>query len=218
MPTVLMAVILTIQVLLSVGAYPFLPDQVPVHWNISGQANSYAPKGVGLTLLPLISFVIFVVLRLIVKLGPRLTRDGEQNNSHFIDVTLSGVMLLMLVIQLATVALSLGVHLDMRFIISLVVSLFLIVIGNYMGKLRRNFWAGIRTPWTLTNDTVWERTHRLGGWLFVAAGLIGLISSFVPQLSVAGLLVPILGVSIICYVYSYFVYQRVTMSDSSQEE
>lgn len=211
MPIVLMATILTIQILLAVAAYPFLPNQLPIHWNAAGQINSYAPKAIALAIPPFASFVLFVILRLILKMGPHLTHDeGARNNTNFVDLTLVGVILLMLIIQLMTTAISFGLKLDMPFVICLVLSLFFIVIGNYMGKLRRNFWAGIRTPWTLTNDTVWERTHRMGGWLFVMAGLIGLISSFVPQLRLAGLLVPALGVTAITYVYSYLIYQRIT--------
>jgi immunity protein, SdpI family len=86
-----------------------------------------------------------------------------------------------------------------------------IFLGNYMGKLRRNFWAGIRTPWTLTSDVVWERTHRLGGWFFVLAGLSGVIMSFTPALHLWGLIVVILIVVIVLFVYSYVIYQHYTV-------
>lgn len=218
MPVVLMATILVLQLIIAVVTYPFLPDQVPTHWNLAGQVNSYAPKLIGIGLFPLISFILLVILRGLVKMGPRLTRDGEGSNRFFIDITLLGVMLLMLVLQMAVVAISLGVKLDLPFVICFVISLFFIVIGNYMGKLRRNFWAGIRTPWTLTNDTTWERTHRLGGWLFVAGGLFGLVTSFIPQLRFVGIIVPVIGVAVASYVYSYIVYQRVTAHDSQHSD
>jgi uncharacterized membrane protein len=218
MPVVLMTTILVLQLIIAIVTYPFLPDQVPSHWNVAGQVNSYAPKLIAIGLFPLISFMLLVVLRGLVKMGPRLTRDGESSNRFFIDITLSGVMLLMLVLQMTVVAISLGVKLDLPFVICFVVSLFFIVLGNYMGKLRRNFWAGIRTPWTLTNDTVWERTHRLGGWLFVVGGLFGLTASFVPQLRFVGIIVPAIGVAVVSYVYSYIVYQRVTAHDSQHND
>jgi uncharacterized membrane protein len=79
--------------------------------------------------------------------------------------------------------------------------------------MRRNFWMGIRTPWTLTNATVWERTHRLGGWLFVAVGLIGIVCSFIPALRLWGVVVPIIAVSIFLYIYSYVCYQQQTRGE-----
>ncbi|EFH86324.1 SdpI family protein [Ktedonobacter racemifer] len=208
MPVVLMTTILVLQIIIAIVTYPFLPDQVPSHWNIAGQVNSYAPKLIAIGLFPLISFMLLVVLRGLVKMGPRLTRDGESSNRFFIDIALSSVMLLMLVLQMTVVAFSLGVKLDLPFVICFVISLFFIVLGNYMGKLRRNFWAGIRTPWSLANSVVWERTHRLGGWLFVAAGLVGILCSFIPSLRLWGILVPIMVISIFLYIYSYICYRQ----------
>jgi len=80
-----------------------------------------------------------------------------------------------------------------------------------MGKLRRNFWAGIRTPWTLTSDVVWERTHRLGGWLFVLTGLLGVMMSFVPALRLWGLMAVLVIVVVVLVFYSFVIYQRFTI-------
>ncbi|GAC1370663.1 MAG: SdpI family protein [Ktedonobacteraceae bacterium] len=210
--TVSMVMIVALQIAITVAAYPFLPDQVPSHWNSAGQINAYAPKLIGIGLFPFINITLFAILRGLVKLGPRLTEGGERNNVSFINITLTATMLLMLILQLATIAIALGAQLDMPFVICLLISLLFIVLGNYMGKLRRNFWAGIRTPWTIVNDTTWERTHRLGGWLFVASGLCGIVTSFIPQLRLIGIIGPILVVTVIAYVYSYIVYRRVMAS------
>ena len=85
----------------------------------------------------------------------------------------------------------------------------ILYIGNYLGKLRRNFWAGIRTPWTLLNDTVWERTHRFAGWLFVGTGAIGIVLSFVPAVRVWGVIGLLLLDTLLACVYSYVIYQRL---------
>src|SRR5258708_28004997 len=81
-------------------------------------------------------------------------------------------------------------------------SVLFIFIGNYLGKLRRNFWAGIRTPWTLASDVVWERTHRFGGWLFVIGGLLGVIMSFISVLRVWGFIVVVVAIVVILYAYN----------------
>jgi uncharacterized membrane protein len=124
---------------------------------------------------------------------------------------LVGVLLFMLIVQLTTTALALGVPIDLPFVLCLSISVLFIFLGNYMGKLRRNFWAGIRTPWTLASDVVWERTHRLGGWLFVATGLLGVIMSFIPALRLWGLMVVLVIVVIVLVVYSFVSYQRYTV-------
>jgi len=122
----------------------------------------------------------------------------------------------MLLVQIVTTAIALGFPIDMAFVMNLALSLLLIFLGNYMGKLRRNFWAGIRTPWTILNETVWERTHRLGGWLFVLAGLIGLVTTFIPPLRFWGVMSALFAVIVILVVYSYIEYERVTRGDRSQ--
>ena len=95
-------------------------------------------------------------------------------------------------------------------VITLLVGGLFIIVGNYLGKVRRNFFIGIRTPWTLASDEVWARTHRVGGWLFVMAG-IAIISSAgsPPTLLPIVLLVPICSAAVISVAYSYFVYRKL---------
>jgi len=118
----------------------------------------------------------------------------------------------MLVTQVITLAIPLGLPINVSFVINLAISILFIFIGNYLGKLQRNFWAGIRTPWTLSSDIVWERTHRLGGWLFVCAGVLGIITAFIPFLRIWGIVGLTLLVSAILIVYSYIVYRQVVTS------
>ena len=115
----------------------------------------------------------------------------------------------MLVIQIITLAIPLGVSINVSFVINLLVSVLFIFIGNYLGKLQRNFWAGIRTPWTLASDLAWERTHRLGGWLFVGAGVVGIVTAFIPALRIWVIVSLVLLVAAILVVYSYIVYRQV---------
>jgi uncharacterized membrane protein len=210
--TLLAVLILVAQVLVSIVTYPFMPDSVPSHWNAAGQVNGYLPKSVNALLFPLMSIGIYVLVRVLMTVGPRLGYQNQRRASAgVVNLILVGVLLFMLIIQLTTTAIALGVPVDLPFVICLSISVLFIFLGNYMGKLRRNFWAGIRTPWTLTSDIVWERTHRLGGWLFVLTGLLGVIMSFVPALRLWGLLAVIFIVIIVLVVYSFVIYQRYTV-------
>ena len=210
--TLLALSIIVAQILVSIGTYPFLPAIVPSHWDASGQVNGTMPKWLNAILYPGISIVLFLVLRGLVQIGPSLGGSSARRaNKAIVNLILVAILLFMLVVQLTTTAIALGVRIDITLIISLALSLLFIFLGNYMGKLRRNFWAGIRTPWTLASETVWERTHRLAGWLFVGAGLLGIILSFVPPLRIWGLVVAILLASFIPVGYSYYAYRRYTV-------
>jgi uncharacterized membrane protein len=205
----LIGVIMAIQVIVAISGFAILPDTVPIHWGIQGEANGYGPKWVGTLLFPLMSIGIYVLVRLLLAAGPRLGgRENSAANLRLVRIILTGITLFLLIVQLSALAQTLGMGFDMTMVVMLALSVLFIFLGNYMGKIRRNFWMGIRTPWSLANAVVWERTHRLGGWLFVAVGLIGLPCSFVPNLRLWGIIVPMIAVSIILYLYSYMCYQQ----------
>jgi len=152
---ILIWAIIAIQIVIAVYGFVVLPDTVPIHWGANGQANGYGPKWVGTFLYPLMSIGIYVLVRVLLAAGPRL--GGHQSttaNLKVARIVLAGIMLFMLIIQLVTIAQSLGVGFDMTVVVMLALSLLFIFLGNYMGKIRRNFWMGIRTPWTITNAVV----------------------------------------------------------------
>jgi uncharacterized membrane protein len=210
--TYLAILIIVIQILVSIVTYPFLPPMVPSHWNAAGQVDAYIPKLFNAILFPLMSIGLFFLIRGFLAISPRLGNQPKYANLEVINIINVGVLLLLLVIQLTTTSIALGFPVDITLVLGLAMSLLFIFIGNYMGKLRRNFWGGIRTPWTLASDTTWERTHRLGGWLFVLGGLLGLVLSFVPALRLGAIIVIPLIVVFVLVVYSYFAYQRYVVN------
>lgn len=215
--TALALLIIAIQIIVAIVTYPFLPDTVPSHWNAAGQVDSYMPKLANALIVPGMSILLFIVLKLALKAGPTLGGRGQREsikraNISVVNLILNAILLFMLVIQLTIIGVILGMKIDMLLVVSLAESVLFIVLGNYMGKLRRNFWAGIRTPWTLASETVWERTHRMGGWLFVLAGIGGIITSFIPTLRLWGMLAFVGIAVVITVIYSYVLYQRLTVN------
>jgi uncharacterized membrane protein len=151
--TILALLIIVVQVLVSAGTYPFLPPMVPSRFDLSGQVYGYMPKLVYAILLPGISIVLFLILRFITQIGPNLGyRNQSRANTQIVNLILVGVLLFNLVIQLLITSYALGAHVDVSLVVCLAVSVLILFLGNYLGKLRRNFWAGIRTPWTLASD------------------------------------------------------------------
>lgn len=203
------AFVIAAQILIALATYPFMPATVPTHWNAAGQVNGYGPKWVDTFLFPAINLSLFLLLRLLLNIGPRLGSTNRRTNAVVVDRILAGVFLLMLIVQLTVAAQVFGIPIDSLFIVSLALSGLLIYMGNYLGKLQRNFWAGIRTPWSLASDTVWERTHRLGGWLFFATGVLGLVFSFIQPLRLWGVVGLMLLDAVVLCVYSYLVYRHL---------
>ena len=113
-------------------------------------------------------------------------------------------------IHLLTIFWTLGYTFNMTTMILFPIGILFIYIGFLLGKAKRNWFVGIRTPWTLSNEKVWDKTHQLGGKLFKAAGIIALFGIMFPDYSIWILLIPVLFVSFYLVVYSYFVYQKET--------
>lgn len=197
-------------VLILVAAFvwlsPHMPARVPTHWDAQGQVNGYmSPLGAMLT--PLIVIAVLAVLTLLLPaISPRgfaITPFG----SIFALIMLA-VQAFVLVTALAVLLNAAGHPVQMPLISMLGIGALLMVVGNYLGKLRKNFFIGIRTPWTLASDAVWERTHRIGGWLFMLAGAVGIALALAGG-SLVVLVAIVLGVALVLTIYSYVAYRRL---------
>jgi uncharacterized membrane protein len=202
--------IIGLQILISIVTYPFMPERVPSHWNIYGQVDGYLPKQLNAILVPTMSIGIYLLIWLLMRYSPHLGQQSRRVMAGVTNLIVVGILLFMLIMQLAVDAIALGVPLSIPLIDSLCVSLLFVFLGNYMGKLRRNFWAGFRTPWTLASETVWERTHRLGGWLMVLGGLVGVVLSFIPALRLGGIIGIVAVIVLVTTIYSFVLYQRLS--------
>jgi len=205
--------VIAAQILVSVLAYPFMPALMPSHWNASGQVDGYMSRTANAIFVPAISAGIYILRRILLFIAPSTSSNTNRYVlSKLSDYLLCGVILFMFAIHLVATAAALGLPVDIGFVVCLAIALLFIFIGNYLGKIQRNFWFGIRTPWTLADDTVWERTHRLGGWLFVGAGVVMLVLGFFAPLRPLAIIGPILLAAIILTGYSFLVYRRVSRS------
>lgn len=180
--TLFALLIIVVQILISLATYPFLPNIVPSHWNAAGQVDGYSPKWVNAVLFPAISIGMYVLVRVLIAAGPRLGHQNRYANRDIVNLILVGILLFMLIVQLTVTAIALGLPVDMSFVMNLALSVLFIFLGNYMGKLRRNFWAGIRTPWTIVRNNAPQNLlyrHRPERD-FYQSGAIGLCSVNAP--------------------------------------
>ena len=198
--------------------YPRLPNPVPTHWNAAGQIDGYMPKPWGVFILPLFIMATWVVLAAVPRISPKgYSLDTFAKIYGLLQITFLAVLLVINIIALSA---AINRHVAINAIIPIVLGLLFVVVGNYMGKLRKNFFVGIRTPWTLASDEVWARTHRLGGWIFVAGGLAIVIASVLtPSAYSPIILISILAVMVLIPVAaSYVIYRRLEGSGSNNDQ
>lgn len=185
-----------------------LPDQMASHWNINDQVDGYMPKFWGVFMMPLVTLGIFGLF-LVVPSIDSLKADIAQFREAF-NLFIVLIVAFMLYIHGLTLTWSLGYTVfKMSAAMLPALGLLFLSIGSILRKAKRNFFIGIRTPWTLSSDTVWDKTHQLGAVLFIASGALALISGIFGGMTAFWFLfVPLMGSTIFLLVYSYVLYQR----------
>lgn len=190
----------------SAAVYSRLPARVATHWGPHGP-NGWSSRIVAVLLMPTLALFVWVLLRWLPSIDPR-----SENYARFwptYHAVVAAIVALLVVVHVAMLGVALGWPVRMEVLTPVGVGLLFIVIGNLLPRARPNWFFGIRTPWTLSSDRVWERTHRVGGYAMMLAGLALIVSAFVG--SVIGLAAIIGGVALLMLgvvAYSYVVWRR----------
>ncbi|WP_041468329.1 SdpI family protein [Geobacillus sp. C56-T3] len=172
-----LAIVLTVLAyFLSLAALPYLPDEVAIHWSASGEADGFSNKWLGAFLPPLLMTFLIMLMGVLPKFDPKKESYGRFQKSY--GIVNAALACFFLLLHIATLAYNLGVSVDIGRLVPLGVGALLIVLGNYMPKIKPNYFIGIRTPWTLESETVWNKTHRLGGKVFIVMGMLLMLTAF----------------------------------------
>jgi uncharacterized membrane protein len=201
---------------MSVLAAPELPAEMATHWNAAGQPDGTMSKPVALTFIPSITAVLLILFSVIPRIDPLRENIAAFRSVYDWFVVVFAVF--MTVIHGGIIAFNLGYEFDFTLLVLAAVAGLFYYVGMLLTHAERNWFVGIRTPWTLSSDEVWERTHRLGGRLFKLTAILTLIGLLFGEYAVYFLLVPALLTAGITVVYSYYLYEQIergTDSDSA---
>ena len=187
-------------------AYPSMPDPIATHWGLSGKADGYLPRIWGLFLVPLISTGLAFLLLLIPRIDP--LKENIERFRETYEYFIAILLLFLLYVSLLVIAWNLGVRFNIAQVLSPAFGVLLYACGVLVGKAKRNWFIGIRTPWTLSSDRVWDRTHAVGGRLFKIAGILALLGALFPGIVWLLILGPVFLISICLVVYSYLEYRK----------
>ena len=187
--------------------YQHFPDRVPTHWSIGGEVNGYSGPFVAAFAIPLMTIGLYLLFLFLPYFDPKKERYQEFAKTYHLFKSL--IVLFMALIYLATGLFNIGYPINIGVTTSLGVGALFIIIGNYLGKIKYNWFVGIRTPWTMSSENVWNKTHRVGGWLFVTLGIIMMIIPHLPE----SLAIPIFILGIVVVVagsfgYSYWLFRQ----------
>jgi len=191
----------------SIYFYPQLPDKIPTHWNFKGEIDGYSGKLTGAFLIPVMNIIMYGLFIFMPVLDPKKENYKLFESTYIYFRYLFHIFFLGM--HGLIIAAALGYNVDTGRLVTLAVSLLLMLMGNVMGRLKHNYFVGIKTPWTLANEEVWRKTHRLGAVIWTGGGLAGVIMSLL-RLSMGWAFIAIIAVmTFIPIVYSYVIYSKL---------
>jgi uncharacterized membrane protein len=208
--TIIALVLIGLALLAGVILWNQLPEQMASHWDANDQVNGYISKFWGVFLIPLIALGMLVLFLVLPNIDPLKANIAQFRESFNLFIVL--IVAFMLYTHGLTLAWSLG-NQDFRMSAAMLpfLGVLFIAIGWMLRKAKRNFFIGIRTPWTLSSDTVWNKTHQLGSVLFMASGVLSIVGGFFGGMIAFWLMfIPLIGSSLFLVVYSYVLYRGET--------
>lgn len=200
-------ILILMSVIATAFIYSSLPEKIPSHWNIRGEIDSYNNKSfVWFTsLLPL---GIYLLMIYIPEIDPR--RESYKKHKKAYKVLMNILVPFLIAIHWITIFAALGHQISVARIIPIGVGILFMVIGNYMGQIRPNYTFGIRIPWTLADETVWKKTHRVGSFAFILSGFIFIIAGIINKPYSFVLAISSIFITLIyTFVYSYLEYKKI---------
>jgi uncharacterized membrane protein len=200
-------VLVIAMVAFSLAVYGSLPAEVPTHWGWGGEVDDWSSRAFGAFMLPGIALALWLLLPALRKIDPRRTHYERFDETFWLIVNMIlGFMAAMHVLALGA---ALGWPVNMGRAVNVLAGVMLMGLGNYLPRVRSNWWIGIRTPWTLESERVWRETHRVAGFAFVGAGAITVVTAFLPaEVGTTVMMVAIATAALVPTVYSFVLYRR----------
>ena len=200
-------VLLAAMFALAAATWGSVPARIPVHWNLVGQVDRYGGRFEGVLAMPLVAAAVYLLMLWLPRLDP-----GRANYETFAGAYATFRLAVLAVLAGIYGVVQLWAHgreVSVATWAPLLVGALLVVVGSLLGKLRPNWFVGIRTPWTLSSKVSWTRTHRLGGWLFIGLGVLTMAMAMLGMRWAFGtMLAALVAVAIGLVVYSYRVWRK----------
>lgn len=200
-------IILILSIISSFYFYSKFPNTVATHWNFKGEVDGYSGKFIGAFMIPIIIMISYFGMLFLPRIDPKKDRYEDFDNVYrWFRIVF---VIVMFGIYIVTSIYNLGYDVNINIWIPVLIGAMMIFLGNYMGKIKNNYFFGIKTPWTLSSENVWNKTHRFGGYIFIIFGILIIITPLMNEkfgmfLFIFGVLFATFGT----FLYSYIEYRK----------
>ena len=202
---------------LVLSAYFYLrfPEKVATHWNFAGQVDGWSSRGFSAFFAPALMVFMYALFLILPLIDPKKARYAEFAPAFSV---FRGMLLgFIFFVHLVTGLYNLGIPVPVGTVVPMAVGVLFVVMGKYLSQIKKNWFMGIRTPWTLSSESVWNRTHRFGGRGFMGFGLLLRRGAWWPEfLALPLLLGGVITVSLGSMAYSYVIYRQEELMKSGR--
>jgi len=202
----LLAGIVLLPLLLAACFYPAMPEAMVSHWNALGEPDGYAPKALALLAVPAVSAAVVALFAAVPAMDPLKANIRKFRKQYDTFVALFAAF--MLALQAEVVLWNTGVFVNPNVVLSVGMAALFFYAGVLFESAKRNWFVGIRTPWTMSSERVWDKTHKVAAKLFKAAGVLAAAGAVLPEYAVLLVLAPVMIVAIYSVAYSYVEYSK----------
>jgi len=209
MKNTIIAILIIIALSFSLSIYfsPQMPELMASHWNAAGEVDGYMPKNWGLLFMPILSLFLLALLLIVPRLDP-LKKNIETFNKYFYGFLIA-IFFFLFYLHVLTLIWNLGYRFELIRYLTPAFAMLFYYCGILIEHAKKNWSIGIRTPWTLSSDKVWDKTHKIGAKLFKISGLLSLLGLILPQYAILFIIVPILLFTLYLYIYSYLEHRKL---------
>jgi len=203
---IIIIVLIIISFITAIYLYQVFPDKIASHWNTKGEVDGYMSKFWGVFLMPIVALAAFLLFLFLPKIDPM--KNNIKKFEKYYDGFILVIILFFIYIYILTVLSNLNIKFNMSHAIIPALGIFFYYIGVFMKKLKRNSFVGIKTPWTLSSDKVWDKTHALGSKLFKIIGVLFILGLLYPDKTFMPIMIVILLMIVYLFVYSYIEHRK----------
>jgi len=200
--------IILVSLAIGIYFYPLMPERMAFHWNLEGRVDNYVPKFWALSFEPLLSIGLFLLFLVIPKIDP--LKENIKKFGKYYDGPVVFFVVFLFYLYLLTIAWHLNVQFNMLHALAPALGVLYYFVGVLCVHVERNWFVGIRTPWTMSSDVVWRKTHKIGATLFKVCGVTAFLGLVFERFALYFIVLPILAVAVYTTVYSYFEYKKTS--------